>query len=137
MGPDAFRITDQTLFNDVHGFDGDRVNALCWSPEGVLYVGGGYGLFFLDGDVFVKIVGIIDPVEAVCCLPDHIVLAVSGRDVYVVKNDVITEKRTLPEDVFPGKRINGIAADPEKREVWLCSDDGMMRFRYENKSINQ
>ena len=38
---------------------------------------------------------------------------------------------TLPEDVFPGKTIHGIAADPEKREVWLCSDDGMMRFRCE------
>lgn len=131
MDIDVFRITDQTLFNDAHGFDGDRVNALCWSPEGVLYVGAGYGLFFLDGEVFVKIVGIIDSVDALCCLPDRIVIAVSGRDVYVVKDDIITEKRTLPEDVFPGKTIHGIAADPEKREVWLCSDDGMIRFLYE------
>ncbi len=131
MNADVFRITDQTFFNDAYGFDGDRVNALCYSPEGVLYVGGGYGLFFLDGDVFVKIVGIIDSVDALCCLPEHTVIAVCGRDVYVVKNDIITGKRTLPEGVFLGKNVNGIAADPGKREVWLCSDDGMIRFQYE------
>ena len=131
MDADAFRITDQTLYNDAHGFDGDRVNALCRSPEGVLYVGGGYGLFFYDGSVFVKIVGIIDSVDALCCLPGNTVLAVSGRDVYVVENNIITGKRPLPEDVFPGKPINGIAVDPARREVWLCSDNGMVKMTFD------
>ena len=131
MDIDAFRITDQTLFNDAHGFDGDSVNALCYSPEGVLYVGAGYGLFFFEDGVFVKIVGIIDPVDALCCLPGGVVLAVSGRDLYVIENNIITGKRPLPEDVFPGKKINGIAVDPANRELWLCSGDGMIRSRYE------
>ena len=131
MDLNSFSVTDITLFNDAHGFDGDRVNALCYSPEGVLYVGAGYGLFFFEDGVFVKIVGIIDSVDALCCLPDNIVIAVSGRDVFIVKDNIITGKKPLPEDVFPGKKINGLAVDPARREAWLCSDDGMVKMTFE------
>ena len=127
----SFLITSETIYNDSHGFDGDRVNALCRSPEGVLYVGAGYGLFFYEDGVFVKIVGIIDSVDALCCLPGNTVLAVSGRDVYVVENNIITGKRPLPEDVFPGKTINGITVDSARREAWLCSDDGMVKMTFD------
>ena len=130
MNRNDYCIIEKALYNDAHGFDGDRVNALCYSPEGVLYVGAGYGLFFYEDGVFVKIVGIIDSVDALCCLPGNTVLAVSGRDVYVVENNIITGRKPLPEDVFPGKRINGISVDPARREAWLCSDDGMVKMTF-------
>lgn len=77
----------KTVYNDDHLFDGDKVNCFCAAPDGRLYVGAGAGLFFFDGDVFVKYVDILTSVTSVCCDGDT-VYAASGKSVYIMRNDL-------------------------------------------------
>ncbi len=77
----------KTVYNDDHLFDGDKVNCFCAAPDGRLYVGAGFGLFFFDGEVFVKYVDILTSVTSVCCDGDT-VYAASGKSVYIVRNDL-------------------------------------------------
>ena len=77
----------KTVYNDDHLFDGDKVNCFCAAPDGRLYVGAGFGLFFFDGEVFVKYVDILTSVTSVCCVGDT-VYAASGKTVYIVRNDL-------------------------------------------------
>ncbi len=77
----------KTVYNDDHLFDGDKVNCFCDAPDGRLYVGAETGLFFFDGEVFVKYVDILTSVTSVCGDGDT-VYAASGKSVYIMRNDL-------------------------------------------------
>ncbi len=88
----------KTVYNDDHLFDGDKGNCFCAAPDGRLYVGAGYGLFFFDGEVFVKYVDILTSVTSVCCA-EETVYAASGKNVYILRNDLQIGRLTLDDDV--------------------------------------
>lgn len=88
----------KTVYNDDYLFDGDTVNCFCAAPDGRLYVGAGYGLFFFDGEVFVKYVDILTSVTSVRCVGDT-VYAASGKTVYIVRNDLQIGRLTMDDEV--------------------------------------
>jgi hypothetical protein len=88
----------KTVYNDAYLFDGDKVNCFCAAPDGRLYVGAGYGLFFFDGEVFVKYVDVLTSVTSVCCA-EETVYAASGKNVYILRNDLQIGRLTFEDDV--------------------------------------
>lgn len=88
----------KTVYNDAYLFDGDKVNCFCAAPDGRLYVGAGYGLFFFDGEVFVKYVDILTSVTSVCCKGET-VYAASDINVYLLRNDLQIGRLTFDDDV--------------------------------------
>ena len=97
------------------------IHSLCYSPDGVLWVGTGKGLLFFSGDRFVKISGISEEVNAVYACPCGKLFAASLDTVYTVENNVIVSKCGIKE-----KALN-ILAD-EAGNIWLATKSYLYKY---------
>lgn len=109
------------IYNDANGLDADRLLSCAYDANGVLYCGTEHGLFFLENDVFVKIITVFGEVSFLYGDKNGNMFAAVKDKVFTVKGSELLSQQQLKGDIV------AIEAD-DQGSVWLITAADLYLF---------